>query len=158
LVALLSEFLVGSVNAAQQRLGLSERFVGVIVIAIIGNAAEHSTAVWMALKNKMDLTLGVAIGSSLQVALFVTPVLVFTSHLLGRPMSLEFTLPEVAVVALAVWIVGEISGDGESNWLEGVQLLSVYLIVATLFFFLPERARVTGQNTSPSSGAWAENP
>ena len=138
LVAFMSEFLVGSVESARESLGLTEVFVGVIIVAIIGNAAEHSTAVSVALKNKMDLSLGIAIGSSLQIALFVTPVLVFASYLFGRPMNLEFSLPEIVAVALAVWIVAGISGDGECNWLEGVQLLSVYLIIAILFFFLPE--------------------
>ena len=138
LVAFMSEFLVGSVEAARESLGLTDVFVGVIIVAFIGNAAEHSTAVSVALKNKMDLSLGIAIGSSLQIALFVTPVLVFASYLFGRPMNLEFSLPEIAAVALAVWIVAGISGDGECNWLEGVQLLSVYLIIAILFFFLPE--------------------
>jgi Ca2+:H+ antiporter len=142
LVAVVSELLVGSVEAAQKQLGFTETFVGVIIVAIIGNAAEHSTAVTVAFKNKMDLSLGIAIGSSVQVALFVTPVLVFASFLWGRPMNLEFSLPEVAAVALSVWILSEISGDGECNWLEGVQLLSVYLIIAILFFFLPEPAHV----------------
>ncbi len=137
LVAFMSEFLVGSVEAARESLGLTEVFVGVIVVAIIGNAAEHSTAVLAALKNKMDLSLGIAIGSSLQIALFVTPVLIFASYLFGQPMNLEFSLPEIAAVGLAVWIVAAISGDGECNWLEGVQLLSVYIIIAILFFFLP---------------------
>jgi Ca2+:H+ antiporter len=140
LVAVLSEFLVGSIESARKSLGLTETFVGVIVVAIVGNAAEHSTAVWAALKNKMDLTLGIAAGSSQQVALFVTPVLVFASFLLGRPMDLEFSLPEIAAIALAVWIASEISGDGESNWFEGVQLLLVYLIFAVLFYYLPEAA------------------
>lgn len=137
LVAFLSEFLVGSVEAARESLGLTEVFVGVVIVAIVGNAAEHSTAVLAALKNKMDLSLGIAIGSSLQIALFVTPVLIFASYLMGQPMNLEFSLPEIVAVALAVWIVTTISGDGESNWLEGVQLLSVYFIIAILFFFLP---------------------
>jgi Ca2+:H+ antiporter len=142
LVAIVSELLVGSVEAARKQLGLTETFVGVIIVAIIGNAAEHSTAITVAFKNKMDLSLGIAIGSSVQVALFVTPVLVFASVLLGNPMNLEFSLPEVAAVVLSVWILSEISGDGECNWLEGVQLLSVYLIIAILFFFLPEPAHV----------------
>ena len=142
LVAVVSELLVGSVEAAREQLGLTEVFVGVIVVAIVGNAAEHSTAVTVAFKNKMDLSLGIAIGSSVQVALFVTPVLVFASYVLGQPMNLEFTLPEIAAVLLSVWIVAEISGDGECNWLEGVQLLSVYLIIAILFYFLPEAPHV----------------
>lgn len=137
LVALLSEFLVGSVEAARTKLGVTEVFIGVIVVAIVGNAAEHSTAVWMALKDKLDLSLGIAIGSSLQIALFVAPLLVFVSYFLGRPMDLEFTIPEVVAVIVAVHIVAQISNDGETNWLEGVQLLSVYLILAILFYFLP---------------------
>jgi Ca2+:H+ antiporter len=138
LVAFLSEFLVGSIEAARQTLGLTETFVGVVVVAIVGNAAEHSTAVWAAMKNKMDLSLSIATGSSMQVALFVTPVLVFASYALGQPMNLEFSLPEIVSIALAVWIVTEISGDGESNWFEGVQLLSVYVVLAILFFYLPD--------------------
>jgi Ca2+:H+ antiporter len=141
LVALMSEFLVGAVEAARSALGLTEVFVGVIVIAVIGNAAEHSTAVMMAMKNKMGLSLGIAVGSSLQIALFVAPVLVFSSYLFGSPMDLEFTLPEVVAVIVAVHLIYQISGDGETNWLEGVQLLSVYLILGILFFYLPERAR-----------------
>jgi Ca2+:H+ antiporter len=140
LVALMSEFLVGAVEAARATLGLTEVFVGVIVIAVIGNAAEHSTAVMMAMKNKMGLSLGIAVGSSLQIALFVAPVLVFFSYLFGRPMDLEFTLPEVVAVIVAVHLIYQISGDGETNWLEGVQLLSVYLILGILFFYLPEIA------------------
>ena len=137
LIAWLSEFLVGSIEHARHSLGLTETFVGVVVIAFVGNAAEHSTAVWAAWKNKMDLSLGIASGSSLQMALFVTPILILASYGFGPPMTLEFSLPEVASIAFSIWIVGQISGDGESNWLEGVQLLSVYVIIALLFFFLP---------------------
>jgi Ca2+:H+ antiporter len=137
LVAWLSEFLVGSVEAARAHLGVTEMFIGVIVVATIGNAAEHSTAVWMAMKNKMDLSLGIAVGSSQQIALFVAPLLVFVSWFMGHPMDLEFSIPEVVAVVVAVFIVAEISRDGETNWLEGVQLLSVYLILAILFYFLP---------------------
>jgi Ca2+:H+ antiporter len=141
LVALMSEFLVGTVEAARSALGLTEVFVGVIVIAVIGNAAEHSTAVMMAMKDKMGLSLGIAVGSSLQIALFVAPVLVFFSYLFGRPMDLEFTLPEVVALIVGVHLIYQISGDGETNWLEGVQLLSVYLILCILFFYLPEKAQ-----------------
>jgi Ca2+:H+ antiporter len=118
--------------------GITEVFVGVIVVAIVGNAAEHSTAIIMALKNKMDLSVGIAIGSSLQIALFVAPVLVFLSYFFGRPMDLEFSLPEIVAVVASVYILFQISGDGETNWIEGVQLLSVYLILGILFFYLPE--------------------
>jgi len=116
IVAWLSEFLVTSVESARSQFGVTEVFIGVIVVAIIGNAAEHSTAVWMAVKDKVDLSLGIAIGSSLQIALFVAPVLVFTSSFLGHPMDLEFTIPEVVAVIVAVFIVAEISKDGRTNW------------------------------------------
>lgn len=136
-VAVMSEVLVSTVESARKTLGLSEVFVGVVVVAVIGNAAEHSSAVMAALKDKMDLSLSITVGSSLQIALFVAPVLVFVSFLFGRPMDLEFSLPEISGVALAVYILFQISGDGETNWLEGIQLLSVYLILALLFYFLP---------------------
>ncbi len=137
-VALISEFLVGAIESARESLGLTEVFVGVIVVAIIGNAAEHSSAVLMALRNKMDVSIGIAVGSSLQVALFVAPVLVFASYLFGRPMNFEFTVPEVVAVVASVIIVEQISSDGESNWIEGLQLLSVYAVLAVLFYFLPD--------------------
>jgi Ca2+:H+ antiporter len=138
-VALIAEFLVGAVEKAGPALGLNHVFVGVIVVAIIGNAAEHSSAILMAMRNKMDLAIGIAIGSSLQIALFVAPVLLLASYVIGpTPMNLEFTLPEIVAVVLAIGIVGQISGDGESNWLEGVQLLSVYIVLGILFFFLPD--------------------
>lgn len=136
-VALMSEFLVGSIEAARSSLGLTEVFVGVIVVAIVGNAAEHSSAVMMALRNKMDLSFGIAVGSSLQIALFVAPVLVFASYAFGKPMNLEFSLPEIVAVVMAVGVAGQIAGDGQSNWLEGLQLLSVYAVLAILFFFMP---------------------
>ena len=139
-VALLSEFLVGTIESVRDSVGLTEVFVGVIVVAIVGNAAEHSTAVLMAMKNKMDLSVGIAIGSSLQVALFVAPVLIFLSYAFGRPMDLEFTLPEVVAVVVSVYVLFQISSDGETNWIEGIQLLSLYLILGILFFYLPEPA------------------
>ncbi len=136
-VAWVSEFLVGAVEAAQHSLGVTETFVGVIIVAIVGNAAEHSTAITMALKNKMDLSLGIAVGSSLQIALFVAPVLVFASYLFPHQLNLEFSLPEIAAVVLAAFVTDQIAGDGESNWLEGVQLLALYAIIGVLFYFLP---------------------
>lgn len=142
-IAIMSEFLAGSVESTCQSLGLTDVFVGVIIISIIGNAGE-SAAIMVALKNKMDLSLSITIGSSLQIALFVTPLLVLVSHLFGNPMTLEFSLPETASLALAVAIVVVISGDGECNWLEGAQLLSVYLVIAILFFFLPPPAQGSG--------------
>jgi len=138
LVALMSEFLVGAVEATSRVIGLTEVFVGVIVVAIIGNAAEHSTAVLMALKNKMDLALNIAIGSSMQIALFVAPVLVFASYALAsRPMDLLFTSLEVIAIAVSVAVVALIAQDGESNWMEGVLLLAVYTILGLTFYFLP---------------------
>jgi Ca2+:H+ antiporter len=138
LVALLSEFLVGTIENVRATFGITETFVGVIVVAIVGNAAEHSTAILVALKNKMDLSVGIAIGSSLQIALFVAPLLLFVSYLFGKPMDLEFSRPEVFAVVASVYILFQISGDGETNWIEGVQLLSVYVILGILFFYLPE--------------------
>ncbi len=136
-VAVMSEFLVGSIEHAAEALGMSDLFVGVILIAIIGNAAEHSTAILVARKNKMDLAVNIAVGSSLQIALFVAPVLVFAGYLFGRPMNLLFTPFEVVAVALSVLVVNMIASDGESNWLEGSLLLAVYLILALAFYFLP---------------------
>jgi Ca2+:H+ antiporter len=138
LVAWMSELLVGAVEEAAHLLGLTEVFVGVIVVAVIGNAAEHSTAILVAMKNKMDLAMNIAIGSSLQIALFVAPVLVFASHWIGpRPMNLVFTPFEVLAVAVSVAIVNMVAQDGESNWLEGALMLAVYLLLAIAFFFLP---------------------
>ncbi|MBL8166538.1 MAG: calcium/proton exchanger [Acidobacteria bacterium] len=137
LVAVMSEFLVGAVEEASHALGLTPIFVGVILVAIIGNAAEHSTAVLVALKNKMDLALNIAIGSSMQVALFVAPVLVFASYLFGKPMDLLFTPLEVVAISVSVLVVALIAQDGESNWMEGVLLLAVYTILGLTFYFLP---------------------
>lgn len=138
-VAVMSEFLVGAVEEAAHALHMSDVFVGVILVAIIGNAAEHSTAVLMALKNKMDLALNIAVGSSIQVALFVAPTLVFLSYLIGGrgPMDLRFTTFEVLAIGISVFTVSQISQDGESNWMEGVQLLAVYIILGIAFFYLP---------------------
>jgi Ca2+:H+ antiporter len=136
-VALMSEFLVGAVEYTARELGMTEVFVGVIVVAIIGNAAEHSTAILVAMKNQMDLALNIAIGSSIQIALFVAPLLVFFGYLFGQPMNLLFSEFEVMAVALSVGIVAMVATDGESNWMEGVQLLAVYVILAIAFYFLP---------------------
>ncbi|HEV8715356.1 MAG TPA: calcium/proton exchanger [Candidatus Binatia bacterium] len=140
-VALMSEFLVGAVEHTAHHFGMPDVFVGVILVAIIGNAAEHSTAILMAMKNQMDLALNIAVGSSIQIALFVAPVLVFAGYLFGQPMNLLFTEFEVMAVALSVGIVSLVAMDGESNWMEGVQLLAVYVILAIAFYFLPETGR-----------------
>jgi Ca2+:H+ antiporter len=142
-VAWMSELLVTTVNAAAEALHLGRIFVGVILVAIVGNAAEHSTAVMMALRNKMDLAFHIAVGSAIQVALFVAPVLVFASLLLtGRPdLDLHFTLLETAAVVLAVGVLALICLDGETHWMEGVMLLGVYVILALAFYHLPEAVR-----------------
>ncbi len=140
LLALLSEILVGAVEPLIKAQGLSELFVGVIIVPIIGNAAEHLVALEMALKNRMELSLGIAIGSSLQIAVFVAPLLVFIALLFGQQLTLVFNEFELAALLAAVIITALISLDGESNWLEGVQLLIVYLILAIAFFFLPNGA------------------
>lgn len=138
-VALMSEFLVGSIEEARLAMGLTETFVGLIVVAIVGNAAEHSTAVLVALKNRMELSYHIAVGSALQIALFVAPVLVFAGYLPGFPrMNLVFSMLEVMAIVVSVMVVGLVAFDGESNWLEGLLLLAVYLILAIAFFNLPE--------------------
>jgi Ca2+:H+ antiporter len=136
-IAFISEFLVGAVEATAQAWGLTEVFVGVIIVAVIGNAAEHSTAVLMALKNKMDLAMNIAIGSSIQVALFVAPALLFLSYAFGNPMDLRFTPFEVLAVSIAAVVVNFVAQDGESHWMEGVLLLAVYLVLGLAFYFLP---------------------
>jgi Ca2+:H+ antiporter len=135
-VALMSEFLVSSLEPALKSLGLSELFVGLILIPVIGNAAEHSSAVMFALRNKVDVTLEIAIGSSTQIALFVAPVLVFVSLAVGHPMDFVFSTFEVAAVGLSALLMTLISLDGESNWLEGAQLVGAYVIMAISFFFV----------------------
>jgi Ca2+:H+ antiporter len=135
-VALMSESLVSSLETALESLGLSEFFVGLILIPVIGNAAEHSSAVMFALRNKVDVTLEIAIGSSTQIALFVAPVLVFISLAVGHPMDFVFSTFEVAAVGLSALLMTLISQDGESNWLEGAQLVGAYVIMAISFFFV----------------------
>lgn len=135
LIAIESEFLVSGIESVTKSLGLSEFFVGIIIIPIIGNAAEHSTGVVMAMKNKMDVALEIAIGSSLQIILFVAPILIFLS-LFFTPMSIIFNEFELIALIVAVLIANRVSNDGESNWLEGVQLLAVYFIIAASFFIL----------------------
>jgi Ca2+:H+ antiporter len=137
LVVVMSELLVGAIESSIKTLGLTEFFVGVIIVPIIGNVAEHIVAVQTALKNNMDLSVQVAVGSSMQIALFVAPFLVFASLALGNPMTLIFNVFELITLGAAVGITALISLDGRSHWLEGAQLLAVYAIVALAFFFLP---------------------
>jgi Ca2+:H+ antiporter len=138
LVAWMSEILVGAIEPSAEALGLNDVFVGVFVVAILGNAAEHATAVTAAMKDRMDLSLSIAIGSSVQVALFVAPLLVLTSYFVGpAPMDLAFAGGLVLTVLLAVLICGQVAGDGRSDWLKGAQLLAVYAILGLTFFFAP---------------------
>lgn len=134
--AAMSEVLVRSVEPVAGSLGLTELFLGFIVVPLVGNAAEHWAAVQAAVADKMDLTFSIAVGSSLQVALFVAPVLVFVSLLMGHRLQFAFNPYELAALVGAVAVANLISLDGESNWVEGAQLLAVYLIVAIGFFFL----------------------
>ena len=134
-VGWLSEILVGSTEAAIHSIGLSEVFVGIIVVPIIGNAAEHSSAVMMAMKNRMDLAVSIAIGSSAQVALLIAPLLVFAGLLMGQPMDLAFNVFEVAAVAVAVAVATSVVRDAESDWLEGAFLLLVYCMLGIAFFY-----------------------
>ena len=131
----LSEVLVGSTQEAVKALGLSEVFVGLILVPIIGNAAEHSSAVLMAMKNRMDLAVSIAVGSSIQVALLIAPLLVFVGLLFGQPMDLAFQLMEIVSVALAVMVASTVVRDAESNWLEGAFLLLAYAVLAIAFFY-----------------------
>lgn len=136
-IAVLSEVLVGSVEHVVAELGITEFFLGIIIIPLVGNVAEHVVAVQVALKNKMELSLAISLGSSLQVALFVAPLLVFISLLFNNPLTLTFNSFEVIALFASVLIAAFIAQDGESNWLEGAQLLAVYLIIGIAFFFLP---------------------
>jgi Ca2+:H+ antiporter len=136
LVGLMSEILVGSISEASHEIGLSEFFVGVFIVAIVGNAAEHWVAVLVAAKDKMDLAVSIAIGSSAQIALFVAPVLVLLSFVVGPdPMALVFNGYELAALLFAVLIANLITQDGESNWFEGVQLLALYAVLGLVFFY-----------------------
>lgn len=134
-IAVLSEIFVGTVEPMAESAGLSKTFVGIILVPIIGNAAEHSTAIIMAVKNKMNVAVEIALGSSLQIILFVVPVLILLS-LLFTPMSIVFTPFELVSVAASVLIANRVASDGESNWLEGLQLVAAYVIIGAAFFFV----------------------
>lgn len=136
-VAIESELLVDSLEIATEQLHLTALFTGVILLPIIGNAAEHVTAVTVAMKDKMDLSLSVAVGSSMQIALFVAPVLVLAGWAMGQPMDLDFNPFELVSVTVAVFLANSISSDGQSNWLEGVLLLATYLVLSFAFYFHP---------------------
>jgi len=137
LVAVTSEVLVGALEPILEEGSLSPLFVGVIILPFVGNAAEHAGAVFLAARNKMDTAIQIAAGSSTQIALFVAPVIVFLSWLMGRPMTYIFEVSEIVAITAAVAVVNFISYDGETNWFEGVQLLGAYAIMALTFFFIP---------------------
>lgn len=137
LVVGMSEVLVGAIEPVLHLMGWSPLFVGVVVVALVGNAAEHSTAVAMAARGKMEIAVEIAIGSSTQIALLVAPVAVLVSWVGGRPMSLEFIPAELVAILMSVLTVNQIARDGETNWLEGVLLLGAYAIIATAFYFIP---------------------
>jgi Ca2+:H+ antiporter len=144
-VGWIGEVLVGSVEVAGRDLGMTNLFVGIVIVAIAGNAAESTAAIRAALQNRMDLCVGIAIGSSIQIALFVAPALVLMSYAFGRhPLDLAFTTAEVIALVLAIAVTGQIAGDGESNWFEGVQLIAVYIMLGVIFYYLPEAAQPAG--------------
>jgi Ca2+:H+ antiporter len=135
-VGLMSEILVGSIAEASKTIGLSEFFVGLVVVAIVGNAAEHWVAIYFATKDKMDLSVNIAVGSSAQIALFVAPVLVLLSFFVGpNPMALVFNGIELGAILLAILIANHVTHDGESTWYEGLQLLAVYAVLGVVFFY-----------------------
>ncbi|MFC3748755.1 calcium/proton exchanger [Paenibacillus sp. GCM10012306] len=136
MVAFVSEWLVGTLEALTERFGFSELFVGAFLVAIIGNAAEHSAAVLLAMKNKIGAAVEIAVGSSLQVALFVAPVLIFASYFMGNTMDIVFSTIEIVAIAVAVFIAKSITQDGATNWYEGLLLLGVYLILGVSFFLV----------------------
>ena len=136
-VAWMSEILVGSIEPIVASLGWTQLFIGVVVVAVIGNAAEHTSAIMMAMKNKMDLALQVSVGSATQIVMFVAPLLVMISLFFAKPMSLIFNTFELVSIVASVFIVNFVVEDGESNWLEGLQLMMAYAIIAVAFFFHP---------------------
>jgi Ca2+:H+ antiporter len=138
LAAWMSEILVGAAEGTGTALGMSQVFIGIIFLAIVGGAAESGSAIAMARGNKMDLAVGIALGSCIQIALFVAPVLVLASYFVApRPLELSFSRPEIGSLFMAVLIGALVAGDGRSNWYKGVQLIAVYLIIALMFYFIP---------------------
>ena len=139
LAAWMSEILVGAAEGTGKALGMSQTFIGIVFLAVVGGAAESGSAIAVARKDKMDLSVGIALGSSIQIALFVAPVLVFASYLIApRPLELSFGRAEVGSLFLAVLTGTVVAGDGQSNWFKGVQLMTVYAIIALMFYFLPD--------------------
>jgi len=134
----MSEILVGVVEETAKALGMSQAFIGIVVLAVVGGAAESSSAVAMGIKNRMDLSISIAIGSSIQIALFVAPILVLASYFVSpQPLNLVFSRSLLGAVFLTVLIGAMVAGDGKANWFKGVQLITVYIIMAVMFYFLP---------------------
>lgn len=136
MVGFISEWLVSTLDVFTTQFGMSELFIGAFIIAIIGNAAEHSAAVILAMKNKMSAAVEIAIGSSLQIAMFVAPVIIITSFFMGQTMNIVFTTFELIAIGVAVFIANSISRDGQTNWYEGVMLLMVYIILGVTFYLV----------------------
>ena len=137
--AWMSEILVGAAEGTGQALGMSQVFIGIVILAVVGGAAESGSAVAMARKNKMDLTMGIALGSCIQIALFVAPVLVLLSYFVApQPLELAFGRAELGTLFMGVLIGNLVASEGQSNWYKGVQLITVYVIFATLFYFIPD--------------------
>jgi Ca2+:H+ antiporter len=154
LTALESELLVAAIQPAAEALGMTQFFIGIVVVAVVGNAAEHYTAVAVAIRGKMELAIRIALGSGTQIALFVGPALICASYLTGRPMDLVINPFELVALALAVMNVGIASRDGEANWFKGAQLVAVYLVLAFSFYFAPARpnAAFGGRGEIPRVG------
>jgi Ca2+:H+ antiporter len=139
LAAWMSEVLVGAAEGTGQALGMSQIFIGIVFLAVVGGAAESGSAIAMGAKNKVDLSVGIALGSSIQIALFVAPLLVFASYFIApEPLELSFTRAETGSLFLGVLIGTIVCGDGQTNWFKGAQLITVYLIIAMMFYFMPE--------------------
>jgi Ca2+:H+ antiporter len=138
LAAWMSEILVGAAEGTGKAMGMSDVFIGIVFLAIVGGAAESGSAIAMARKNKVDLTVGIAMGSSIQIALFVAPALVLASYFIApQPLELAFSRAEIGTMFLTVLIGAFVAGDGRSNWFKGIQLITVYAMIAILFYFLP---------------------
>lgn len=143
LVAVCAEFMVGSINGLVETSSISEVFIGLIILPIVGNAAEHVTAITVAMKNKMDLAIGVAVGSSIQIALFMTPLIVIIGWCMGRNMTLYFTLFQTVCLFVSAFIANFLVLDGRSNYLEGALLCATYVIIALVAFFYPNQDQVS---------------
>lgn len=156
-VAVCSEFLVDSIDELTRSWGINESFVGIILLPIVGNAAEHATAVTVAMKNKMDLAIGVAIGSSTQIALFLIPFVTLLGWVIQQPMSLNFSGFETICLVMAVLLVSTLLKTGESNWLQGVMLIALYVIIACSFWYVPETPD-DPRYQNHATNSWAPSP